>query len=86
MTYPPLINAILKQPTDYKTILPGGVLLLLDVEDPLFLLDVGRDQVVEEEEGFGVGRHEDVVVKVWKMTALESVKAQPQAICMGMVL
>jgi hypothetical protein len=40
------------------------VLLLLNVEDPLLLLDVGGDEVVQEEKGLGVRRHEDVVVEV----------------------
>ena len=37
---------------------------LLDGEDALLLLDVGGDDVVEEEEGLGVRRHVDVVLKV----------------------
>ena len=37
---------------------------LLNGEDSLLLLDVGGDDVVEEEEGLGVRRHVDVVLKV----------------------
>ena len=36
----------------------------MDGEDALLLLDVGGDDVVEEEEGLGVRRHVDVVLKV----------------------
>ena len=41
-------------------------MLLLNVEDPLLLLDVGGDEVVQEEEGLGVRSHEDVVVEICK--------------------
>ena len=37
---------------------------LLNGEDSLLLLDVGGDDVVEEEEGLGVRSHVDVVLEV----------------------
>ena len=43
---------------------------LLDGEDALLLLDVGGDDVVEEEEGLGVRRHVDVVLKVGEERAV----------------
>ena len=38
---------------------------MLDGQDSLLLLDVGRDEIMEEEKRFRVRRHVDVIVKVW---------------------
>ena len=42
----------------------GAFSCLLNGEYSLLLLDVGGDDVVEEEEGLGVRRHVDVVLEV----------------------